>query len=118
MSNSTAISINLANTAAGAYDVRLPVPKPLQCDPHTGRITRPVPGNDIDQIIGFAVDPDEFEVDLGWSEWAGFDPMDPDDIIGLFPVVTERDGGMATLTLPVRQVSVNGRVLGAQAVAR
>lgn len=110
------ISIHLANTADGEYDVRLPLPKPLHCDATTGRITREVPGSDVVQVVGFTVDPDEYEVDTLWSEWAGSDPMDPDDIIGLFPVVVVTSGGMATLTFPVRQVSVNGRVIGAQAV--
>lgn len=110
----TTISIHIANTRSGDYDVRLPLPKPLHCDPNTGRITRPIPGRDIKQIVGFAVDPDEFEVDITWREWAGSDPMDPDDIVGLFPVVL--DGGMATLTVPVTQVSVDGRPIGTPAV--
>lgn len=111
------ISIHLANTASGEYDVRLPLPKPLRCDARTGRITRS--DTTVDQIIGFAGDPDEFEVDLLWEEWAGSDPLDPDDIVGLFPVVSE-GGQFATLTVPVSGVSVDGRRIGydAEAVTR
>lgn len=108
------ISIHLANTASGDYDVRLPLPKPLHCAPTNGRITRPVPGRDIDQVVGFTGDPDEFEVDLTWQEWASSDPLDPDDIHGLFPVVSA-GGAFATLNVPVTGVSVDGHRLKAVA---
>jgi hypothetical protein len=101
------ISIHLANTVSGDYDVRLPLPKPLHCDAVTGRIVRGE--NDIRQVVGFTSDPDEFDVDLTWQEWAESDPLTPDDIWGLFPVVIDTPGDIATLTVPVTGVSVDGR---------
>lgn len=98
------ISIHLANTATGEYDVRLPLPKPLHCDPATGRITRRQAEYDIDQVIGFTSDPDEFEVDITWQEWVASDPVCSAVIEGMFPVVTHA-GGMATLTLPVTRAT-------------
>lgn len=105
----TVISIHLANTIDGEYDVRLALPKPLHCDPPTGSLVHSYHSSGIVQVVGFTSDPDEFEVDIEWSEWAGSDPMDPSDIVGLFPVVASADDNMATLTLPVLSVSVDGR---------
>lgn len=105
------ISIHLANTATGEHDPRLPLPKPYHCEATTGRITR---GADAEQvIIGFSSDPG-FEVDLTWLKWAGSDPLDPDDVTGLFPVVSEK-GQFATLTVPVTGISVDGKRIGADA---
>lgn len=112
----TTVSLHLANTYSGEYDVRWPLPKPLHCDSRTGRITRPADGRTFTQVVGFVEDPDEETLDLTWDEWATDsrahrDRFDPDLVEGLFPVVV--DGGrFATLTLPVRGVSLDGKPIG------
>lgn len=108
----TTISIHLANTASGDYDVRLPLPKPLHCD-EIGFITRKGPEYaDLVQVVGFAINPDDYEVDKSWGEWADRDPMTPYDVIGCFPVVVTADDEMAALTVPVTEIRVNGRMIG------
>lgn len=103
------VSIHLANTVGGEYDVKWPLPKPLHCDRFSGEITRPVPGNDFDHVIGFTADLASFVIDFTWSEWVT-EPLDPKLVVGMFPVVIE-DGKFATLPLPIRQVSVDGKPL-------
>lgn len=107
------ISLHLANTYSGEYDVRLPLPKPLHCDATTGRITRPADGRTFTQVIGFVEDPDDEPEDLlTWHEVVNGGPDDhgvePENLLGTFPVVCEANGEFATLTLPVRGVSIDG----------
>lgn len=103
----TTVSIHLANTPSGEYDVRLPLPKPLHCTVDKGLIVRG--GGDIMQVIGFASEMDDEIVDVTWSEWAGQDrACDPDDVYGTFPVVICDDQNIATLTVPVTRVVIYG----------
>lgn len=100
---SVIVSIHLANTVSGAYDVRRQLPKPMHCDADDGTITRGSPSLEVVQVVGFALDPEDFDVAVDWDD---FYPMKPDEVIGTFPVVATRDGGMATLILPVSHVTV------------
>ena len=101
------ISLHLANTANGDYDARLPLPKPLHCGPITGRLNSRNAATDIVQVIGFTSEPDDEVVDTTWYEWVDGGP-EPDDVIGTFPVVVIVGGEIATLSLPVRKVTIGG----------
>lgn len=101
-------SIHLSNTPSGEYNPKLPLPKPFHCDAKTGRIVRGYP--DVAQVIGFAADPDEQEVDWTWFELAGMDSSSDfaDTAYGTFLVVCDHAGAFATLTLPVSKMTMNG----------
>ena len=101
-----AVTIHLANSASGEYDVRFPLPKPLHCT-DKGLIARG--GGDVVQVIGYASEIDSETADITWDKWACHNrAFDPDDVYGMFPVVICYDQIPATLTLPVTRVVIYG----------
>lgn len=99
------ISIQIANTITGEYDVKLPLPKPLHCD-SGGNVIRPHAVN-ADQVIGFANRPDSGRLDLLWKTWVDAPSLDAGAVLGMFPVIIS-DGHIASLNRPVSGVLLNG----------
>lgn len=99
------ISIKIANTRTGDYDVKLALPKPFHCNTF-GSVIRPNPTG-ADQVIGFTDEPDSERIDLFWQTWVDAPALDAGAVIGKFPVIIS-DGNIATLTLPVSGVLLDG----------
>ena len=97
------ISIQLANTTSGEYDVLLPLPYPFHIseDGSVGR--QEFWKGDPSHVIGFQRRPVVGQVDILWESAA----EDPDQIVGLYPVFACSDGRLFSQTLPVRSAAVS-----------
>lgn len=99
----TTVSLHLNNTLTGEYDPKKPLPKPLHCDPETGMITRKQPFSTVDQVIGFTDKPIPGHITVLWGE---FDQTDPEQVLGMLPVVID-DGQISTMLSPIDKVVLN-----------
>ena len=96
------ISIQPANTAAGAYDVKLPLPYPFHIEAETGNVGRQDfwKGDPL-RLMGFQVDADVQHVDVLYREFMN----DPKVGEGKFAVFMRADGSMYSMTMPIMSVT-------------
>lgn len=108
------VSLHIANTVTGEYDVRQPLPYPFHLDAD-GNVTRQDfwRGEPL-KLLGFQSDPDVHEVDLLVEDWlptaaAGYaaasGACSPVDAVGMWPVFRDADGTIWSHRFPVDQVS-------------
>lgn len=99
------ITIHLANTETGDYDVHKPMPYPYHIGDANGAVGRQDFWNgEPERLIGFQATRKRQVVDLFaakfWDE--------PAQAIGMYPVFQDRDGGVWNMSYPVTEVVVHG----------
>lgn len=97
------ITIHRGNTPSGEYDVHKPLPYPYHVEAETGDVGRQEfwHGTPL-RVLGFQQDADIQIVDLSWREAAAV----PDRIVGMFPVLLHKSGGIYNETCPITKISV------------
>lgn len=99
------ISIQVANMPDGSYDVHKPLPYPFHVTDELGAVGRQDfwRGEPI-RLIGFQESPDVQRVKVltrgFWNE--------PQQVVGMWPVFADADGGMWNHKHPVTEVTVHG----------
>lgn len=100
----TTITLQQANTTDGSYDVRQPIPKPVTVNAEGGRevyIGHPTNvGPTIGHLVGFVTEPGSTNV----QHVVGL-PDNPEDIVGMFLVISEPSGFYADTRVIDRVVS-------------
>lgn len=95
------LTIQLANTTTGEYDVKKPKPYPYHIDSQTFDVGRQdVWNGDPARLLGFQYTAEDQRVTLFTKEWA----QDPQLALGMYPVFVKANGGIYSMTLPVESV--------------
>lgn len=97
------ITLHLANTESGEYDVMKPKPYPLRVDARTGDVLdQDMWRGDPAAVIGFQYVANVQTCDLVWAKVAAH----PHYAEGAFPILVNSNGKFSTWTTPVTEVTV------------
>lgn len=98
------VSIQVANTEDGSYDVHLPLPYPYHIDDDGNVGRQDFWRGEPKSLIGFQAERDRHEVDLFFHDFWD----DPEKAVGMFPVFVDAGGTFWNHLWPVTSVSVRG----------
>ena len=77
------------------------LPYPLHVRSHDGKVL----DNWAERVVGFARDLSRQQIDVWWAE--AVRDMDPSEVVGLYIVIQNSDGGYAVLDTAVQKVEVS-----------
>lgn len=111
------VSLHIANTVTGEYDVRKPLPYPFHLDAEGNVLSQDFWRGEPIKLLGFQESPDVHEVNLLVEDWlpTATSPttsqvVGPVAAVGMWPVFLDADGTIWAHRFPVDNVSRVGEL--------
>ena len=109
------VTLHIANTATGEYDVHRPLPYPFHLDADGNVLRQEFWRGEPVKLLGFQYSPDAQEIGLLAEDWLptaasyhSSNVVGPTAVVGLWPVFLDADGSIWSHVYPVDGVTRAG----------